>query len=246
MIWSLMAISLPWLLFRKQWRCAVWVGGPAFLVLLVGSTPMAEALVSNEERPWAVHSVEATGLSSEEPPFDAVLILGGGCERSAQDLYGFAFRDGSSRVFTGIQLVRLSKGRNLVLGGSIPLADASGRLVTERLGQWVEASRLAPVPVFNLGACRNTHDEAVAFRQLQAHNRWKRVALVTSALHLPRSTAAFRKQGVQVVPVACDFQVYGVEPFPFSIFPRQDRFDLLSRYLHEKIGFWYYRVKGWA
>jgi len=40
---------------------------------------------------------------------------------------------------------------------------------------------------------------------------WRKVILVTSALHIPRSVAVFAAQGIAVVPVVCDFQAYGSE-----------------------------------
>ena len=98
----------------------------------------------------------------------------------------------------------------------------------------------------NLGICINTHDEAVAFRKLAQSQGWSKVMLVTSALHLRRGVALFKKQGIEVTPVAADFQVLGVPQDPFSPFPRQHRFFLLALYLHEKIGWWVYRARGWV
>jgi uncharacterized SAM-binding protein YcdF (DUF218 family) len=98
-----------------------------------------------------------------------------------------------------------------------------------------------------LGICANTHDEALQFRKLKEAEGWQKVLLVTSALHMRRAEAVFRKQGVDVTPVACDFQVHGVlgaPGFP-SPFPRQHRLDLLSLYLHEQIGWWVYKWRGW-
>lgn len=247
MIWLVMVLSLGWLLWRKQWRSSIWLGIPTFLMFLIGSTPLAEALVSASERPWAAFSAEAlTQRFAERPALDAVVVLGGGCDLSEHDTYGFALNAGGSRIVTGVHLVRLNKARNLVLGGSIPVEDVPGALVMDRVGRWVDAWRVVTVPVMDLGACRNTHEEAVAFKRLHTEKRWKQVALVTSALHMRRSAAAFAKEGIEVTPVACDFQACGVPPFRFSIFPRQERFRLLSLYLHEKIGLMYYRVRGWA
>ena len=95
---------------------------------------------------------------------------------------------------------------------------------------------------------RNTHDEALRFKELSAQRGWHKVILVTSALHVPRAVAVFAAQGIAVVPVACDFQTYGVPSTQgdFSPFPRQGRFYLLSLYLHEKIGWWVYRARGWV
>lgn len=110
------------------------------------------------------------------------------------------------------------------------------------------ASGLTTMAVTNLGLCANTHDEAVRFKELSAQRGWRKVILVTSALHIPRSVAAFAAQGIAVVPVACDFQAYGVPPVEgdFSPFPRQSRFHQLALYLHEKIGWLAYRLRGWV
>jgi uncharacterized SAM-binding protein YcdF (DUF218 family) len=107
------------------------------------------------------------------------------------------------------------------------------------------APRPVVIPVFTLGLCRDTHDEAIAFHKLRDSNHWQTVLLVTSALHMPRSAALFKKQGLDAVPVACDFQACGVSRCAFSPFPRQARFELLGRYLHEKIGLVIYKLRGW-
>ncbi len=237
-VWALMCLGLCWLALRKQWRMAAWVGLPTALLFLLGSAPVAEGLVARAEAEWA----DVGGLKAEA---DAVVVLGGGAGVSSKDLYGLALNSGASRVLTGVELVRLRKGKNLVLGGSVPVAGNTGALVMERVRAWIDAWQLVHVPMITLGACRNTHDEAVAFGRLTRERHWKEAALVTSALHMRRSAAVFRKQGIEVTPVACDFQAYGVTPIPLSIFPRQERFRLLSLYVHEKVGYWLYWARGW-
>jgi uncharacterized SAM-binding protein YcdF (DUF218 family) len=80
------------------------------------------------------------------------------------------------------------------------------------------------------------------FRQ---SNQWTSVMLVTSALHMPRSIALFRKQGLAVGPVACDFRAYGTPKPAFSIFPSWGNFELLALYTHEKLGWLFYKLRGW-
>ena len=42
-----------WLLYRRQWRSALWLGLPTVLLFVIGSTPLPEKLVASEERQWA-------------------------------------------------------------------------------------------------------------------------------------------------------------------------------------------------
>ena len=241
--------------WRRQWQGAVWLGVPAALMFLIGSTPLVNAMVARAERPWVGMKEEgrmqnAEGRENEFAPADVVVALGGGYYVSEHDMPGFALDSGGSRVLTALELVRRGKAQALVLGGSVPLKGKPGVVASALVQDWVLASGLTTVSVAvtNLGLCANTHDEALRFKELSAQRGWHKVILVTSALHMPRSVAVFAAQGIAVVPVACDFQAYGVPSMQrdFSPFPRQGRFDLLGRYLHEKIGWWVYRARGWV
>lgn len=48
-VWLLMAVSVLWLLLRRHWCTAFWLGTPTFLLFLIGGTPIVETLVAEEE-----------------------------------------------------------------------------------------------------------------------------------------------------------------------------------------------------
>lgn len=245
----LMVLAVTWLLWRRQWRSAIWLGLPTMLLFAVGSTSVAEMLVAAEEKQWAGESKVGSQGSPAigGAPAEVVVALGGGERVSRHDLLGFAVGDGGSRILTAVQLVRLGNAGTLVLGGSWPMPakrDAPSMCVVQ---DWVTSWGLASGTVTNLGICINTHDEVLAFRKLAQGQGWSRVILVTSALHMRRSVALFNKQGIEVTPVAADFQVEGVsQGLPFSPFPRQHRLSLLAIYVHEKLGCLVYRARGWV
>lgn len=245
-IWLLMAVGTVSLAWRKQWRGLAWLGVPTFLIFLMGSLPIADALTARAEAPYAAGFSDAlTHWPTSTSPQDAVLVLGGGFDPSVQDAYGFVMNAAASRVLTGVELVRSNRAKNLVLGGSISVGPSSGPVTMSLVQKWIQAWRVIDVPVTNLGACVNTHDEALAFKALKQKNGWRTTILVTSAIHMPRAEAVFKKQGIEVTPVACDFQCYGRQGLPVSLFPSSERFRVFSRYLHEKIGSWVYCGRGW-
>ncbi len=241
-IWLVMVFGVFRLIWRRQWRAAIWLGLPAVLIFLIGSTPLVNAAAARAERP------EVLANSDRLAAADVVVALGGGFYLSQNDRLGFSLSSAGSRVLTALDLVRRGKAKALVLGGSAPLAGKPGVVSASLVQQWVLASGMTTVAVTNLGLCANTHDEAVRFKELSAKRGWRKVILVTSALHMRRSVAVFAAQGIAVVPVACDFRACGVPSMQddFSLFPRQSRFYLLSLYLHEKIGWWVYRARGWV
>jgi uncharacterized SAM-binding protein YcdF (DUF218 family) len=241
-VWFLMALGVLILLWRRQWRIALWLLAPTFLLFLLGSTPLAEMLVGAAERPYATRNIAVL------TPADAAIVLGGTQRLSAHDIFGFAIASAEERVLTGAELMRLGKARTLVLGGSTQSVPGEPGVPTMTLiRNWLVASGLTTAGVTNLGLCANTHEEAIQFSKMKRLKDWRKVVLVTSALHLRRAEAAFRKQGVEAQIVACDFQVYGVPGTGrfSSLFPSQHRLDLLSLYLHEKIGWWVYKWRGW-
>lgn len=243
-IWFLTVLALIALLWRRQWRSALWLSFPVILLFVTGSTSVSDMLATAEERQWATR---ARGTMLDDgAPADAVVALGGGQRVSEQDPLGFAMEDRGSRVLTAVQLVRLGRARTLVLGGSWPMPNQPEIPSMCVVQNWIVSWGLCAGPVTNLGICVNTHDEAIAFSKMARQEGWSRIALITSALHMRRSVALFKKQGLQVIPVAADFQADGVSrDLPFSPFPREQRMDLLALYLHEKIGWWVYRLKGW-
>jgi len=259
MVWFLMFAGLCWLVARRHWRSAIWICIPTLLLFLLGSTPLAEMLVADAEavaaggRHTEANEGNGGGVSSEDGKGGretVVLMLGGGYYVSDRDPYRFALCDGGTRVLTALELLRTEKASALLLGGSLPVSGRPDVSAPSLLESWVLAWGLASTAevITNLGICMNTHDEAVQFRKLEQAYHWRKVLLVTSALHIPRSVGLFKKQGIEVEPVACDFKVYGVPGarLSFSPFPRQGRFQVLGLYLHEKIGWWVYRARGWV
>lgn len=73
------------------------------------------------------------------------------------------------------------------------------------------------------------------------------VILVTSAYHMKRSEAVFRKAGLEVDPAPTDF--IGLASLeakrPFNPVPRAGGFEKTEVFLHEIIGWWVYRWRGW-
>ena len=75
----------------------------------------------------------------------------------------------------------------------------------------------------------------------------KRVILVSSALHLARGAAACRKEGVDVLPVGCDFQGLDAldRPERWWVVPRSEGLIRFERWFHEELGGVCYWWRGW-
>jgi uncharacterized SAM-binding protein YcdF (DUF218 family) len=241
LLWLGLCGAAAWLGWKRHWRSAAFIGSPAVLLFLIGSVPWPESLVAAREAPYASRSVAAA------PAADAVVMLGGIHDPSVHDSFGFALGAGSQRLVAAVQLIREGKGRALVLGGSGPLPGKPGQSAGSLLCDFVRQWQLCSAEILDLGICQSTHDEALRLHQLRAERGWKQITIVTSALHMRRAEATIRKLNGGVATVACDFRVCGVkqEPWKAFPFPQTERLHLLQEYLHELVGGWVYRWRGW-
>ena len=100
---------------------------------------------------------------------------------------------------------------------------------------------------------RNTYENALYSYPILKTKDVKTILLVTSASHMPRSLAVFRKtySGIRVIPAPTDFTVtddgdsHSIWQQLKGIFPSPGGFISISKSLHEYIGMIYYSYKGW-
>ena len=239
--WLALVALLVWRLLKRQWRLAFWPATAALGIYLVCATPLPAYLLASLERPYIGSKLEKV------QPADAVVVLGGIAGASAHDAFGFQARPSINRMITGYELVKLGKANAMVLGGAGPAKGTQGFAENVYLERWLSGWGLTNAPIYRLRPCGNTHDEAVCTHELAATKNWKRIILVTSAWHLKRSEAVFRKQGIALTAVGCDFIGLAAleSPGAFRLMPTADGILMLSRYVHEKVGWWLYRSRGW-
>jgi len=238
-IWLLCIVGAFVLLKRKQRLGALFLAIAAFLMSLLGGRT-AVYLLGSLERPYIRQSL------ADLPRADAIVLLGGGLEPTKNDPLGFNLNEAGDRFLTAVQLTHLRKADALLLGGIRKQID--GREVTEGalLTKLLESWGMTNVALIPLPFSVNTHDEAVHTAKLAKEKSWSRILLVTSAAHMRRAEAVFRTQGLDVIPVACDFVRPGMPndelPKPYPI---RGGFKLMENYWHEKAGWWVYRWRGW-
>ena len=241
-IWLLLVLATGRLLWKRRWQGALFPGTLAGFLTIAGSTPVPARLLASLERPYA--RADLTNV----PVCDAVVMLGCTHNYSPADAFKLDLDSAADRAVMSLELMRQQKGKALLLGGGGREMGGEQRPGAQLLQDWFAAWNLPGAPVFNLGICRNTRDEAKRVQALVKERGWQRVIVVTSGFHMKRAEAIFRKLGVSVVPVACDFQ--GLSELemrrPFTPFPIIQRVELMNLYLHEKIGWLVYRWRGWV
>lgn len=238
MVWVVFIGLTIWHLYQRQRKLALVNGVVVALMFLIGSTPFANALMGSLEKPYLNQEIDGNVSA------DVVLVLGGFTGGGDEEPTGIDASGSFDRILFGVDLVRKGKAPNFYLGGGwVDLAD--GQKVSEHsvIAPWIERWELTEMPVETIGICPNTHGEAMAMKALMDEKGWERVILVTSAWHMPRAAAVFRSTGIEVIPAACDFK--SQPPTKFRVIPSAGRMDTFQLYLREKVGWFWYRSRGW-
>ncbi len=92
---------------------------------------------------------------------------------------------------------------------------------------------------------RNTRENALYTKQILDKIKAKKIILVTSASHLPRSYGLLKKIGIDTVPVASDFYVTDEIYNPFSFIPSIASLTTSSVAIKEHVGIFVYWLMGW-
>ncbi len=241
-IWFLLCIGALLFARRKQWLASIYCIVIAGMISVIGSTPVPGKLIEILEKQYLRQN------PYDVPVCDAVISVGGSVQASKYDAHNLDVMYAGDRIFMAIELVKRGRAKNLVIGGSGYEFNGVYKIEPDMIKEWLIDWKLVDVPIYSLGATENTHDEAVRIANLVKTNGWQQIIVVSSAYHLPRTAATFKKAGLNIVCVPCDFQTsLSIEtPVSYTLVPRYHGFVKLSIFIHEFIGMTMYKIRGWA
>lgn len=134
--------------------------------------------------------------------------------------------------------------RILVTAGNIPWLSAAkpeAELIRDLLVEWG-----VPAAAVELGSrSRNTYEYALEVQEIWRRNGFNSALLVTSAAHMPRAMATFRRLGMPVIASTADVRVVGGADF-FAFLPDSEALIATTNAMKEWIGLFVYRLRGWA
>ncbi|MBW4492389.1 MAG: YdcF family protein [Oscillatoria princeps RMCB-10] len=233
------------------WRRPRWAAGAvalALTVLLLGSNGWVSLAL--------VRSLEWQNLPKGElPQAEAIVVLGGGIKSQLPPRPWVDVSEAGDRVLYGAQLHRLSKAPFLILsGGRIEWKDG-GPPESEDMAALARAMGVPASAILQDPTSLNTYENAVNVgKLLDSAGIRRRVLLVTSALHMPRSLLIFKRQKIEAIPAPTDFLVSEQDVRELSsswqavvlnLLPDATRLEQATKALKEYIGIAVYRLKGW-
>lgn len=236
-------------MWRRARRMAMVLTIVALLVIWVGGNRLAAmALIRPLE--WYYPSLNAT------PHADAIVVLGGGTQPAAPPRPTAELNEAGDRLVYALNLYHAGAAPHLLLsGGMVGVGGPSVRPEAESMAALLEAMGAPSTALWLESNSRNTYENAVESKKLLDAKGIQRIILVTSAMHMPRAAAIFKKQGFDVIPAPTDYVVtaadwnYYFSPDPaiqaLNLFPNPEAMDRMQRALKEYLGIVVYRLRGW-
>lgn len=177
---------------------------------------------------------------------DVAIVLGGAVSAPTPPRQAPELGAAADRVWHAAQLYRSGRVQRIVaVGGNVPWgtqrtpeAEVIRQLLIE-LGVPHSSIQIG-------GTSRNTYENALETQMLHREQPFATALLVTSASHMPRALAIFKKAGIPVVPEPCDFRAGDARTGTvLDWLPHADAFAMTSAAFRERLGYYIYRWRGW-
>lgn len=193
--------------------------------------------------------------SGDLPTADAIVVLGGATRPQLAPRPWVDLAEEGDRVLHGAKLYREGKAPKVILSGG--RNEWMGEATPESIDM-ATLMKTMGVPesaILQDSTSLNTRENALNTKQIMEAQGIRRILLVTSAVHMPRSLLIFKKLGIDAIPAPTDFiTVYPdaklgqptAEGNILNSLPDPEHLKNFTRVLKEYVGIFVYRLRGWA
>jgi uncharacterized SAM-binding protein YcdF (DUF218 family) len=222
---------------KKRKRNLFWV---AFSLLLFFSNDF----IANEV--MGLWEVSATPYAEVKESYDWGIVLTGVTMNDRMPDDRVYFQHGADRVVHAVELYKKGIIKKIIISGG------SGRLVTaarKEANELFNALVLMGVPANDMvieSESRNTYESAANVAMLLKDSRSDQLLLITSAFHMRRSVACFKKAGFAIDSFSTDFYTH---PRYFTpdvlLIPKADSIMIWQKLFKEWVGMVAYKISGY-
>jgi uncharacterized SAM-binding protein YcdF (DUF218 family) len=231
----LILLMIGFLLIRSRRSLGRLFIAAAFLLLYgLSISPVSSALMAPLEKSFQPVDMKLAKA-------DVIIVLGGGTRD--RSWLGFEPEPGEKSLQRVVAAVKLHRALHI----PVLISGGAGDPDQPRLSDADSMARAAS----DLGVLekdmvienksRNTLESVVAVKGLLKGNR---IILVTSAYHMKRSVALFKKQGFSVIPAPSGFLTMHRPVSLYAFIPSADGLSTSSVALSEYISYAWYSVRG--
>lgn len=232
------------LVFTKRQRAGkVFVAIGLFLMMLFSYSIIPNALLRALEGKYDPYYIQLPNNSSESEgrqPVKFIVVLGGGHISDPKlPITSQIGEESLVRLIEGIRIYRKYSGVKLILSGGKGFDSIATAHVMAHVAQELGVKEN---DIILESQSKDTKDEALFIKPLVGNDHF---ILVTSASHMPRSIALFKKQGMNPIPAPTGHIVkrkQGLSPSLF--FPGAGNLRKAEAGFHEYLGIAWAKLRG--
>lgn len=176
------------------------------------------------------------------PEADAIVLLGGATRGDTHMGTLADLNRHADRLVHAAALYKAGKAPVVLVTGGSP---AGGRSEARQISDLLVVMGVPGRHILLENVSRNTRENAEFSAQILESRELRRILLVTSAYHMRRAQGLFERQGLTVIPAPTDYQQVVTDQVVPGWLPSVDALHQTTDALHELVGFWVYRLRGW-
>jgi uncharacterized SAM-binding protein YcdF (DUF218 family) len=229
------------LLWRRGLKGRILCALALALIVIFASPATSEALLRSLENQHPDTPVDSM------PPAQAIVVLGGSLHSPNRLHQQSALLEASDRELRAVRLYKAGKAPLILASGGGFHVTAGRPAESYAMSALMKEWGVPQQAILIEDRSTNTRENALFSFEILNARQIRRILLVTSASHMPRAAAAFRKVGFDVIPAPADFHTgWTALDLPLSWIPNADALVESDIALKEWLGLTVYRLRGWA
>jgi uncharacterized SAM-binding protein YcdF (DUF218 family) len=225
------------LILKNKW------GGRLRVAAMVLFLFFSNEFIANEV--MAKWEVSAVPYRDFKQPFTYGILLTGVTHTDKQPADRVYFQHGADRVVHTVELYKRGIIRHIIVSGGTGRIIVKGRSEAHDIYKALVLMGVPPGHITVESASRNTRESAVAVSEILKHAPGTAL-LITSAFHMRRSMACFKKCGVEVTAFSTDFYTHPRQFTPdVWLVPQPEAWVIWHKLFKEWIGIAAYRMAGY-
>ncbi len=225
---------------KEKWKKRAVIWAAIFAIFFTNR------LIFNQfAKAWELKTITADQIKQ---PYDIGVLLGGYSNSQIRPNHDrFNFNSRANRFLNAFELYKTGKVRKLLLTGG------SGDILQKNPSEAVEIKKflirlgVPETDIIEEGMSRNTWENAIFTKKIiDAEYPYAKCLLITSAWHMRRSVACYRKAGMEFTPFSVDFVTEKDRWIPEnSIIPDRMGFYFWEMLIKEWMGCVMYKLQGY-
>jgi uncharacterized SAM-binding protein YcdF (DUF218 family) len=191
--------------------------------------------------------------SDPVPIADCILVLSGGVDSQIPPRPTIEIGEAGDRILYSAHLYRNGKAPLIICAGGSGTGGIRPRSYAEDMAELLQTLNVPQEVIILETKSENTHEHSQNLMPIFQQRGFKKILLVTSAMHMTRSIGVFKKQcpGIEFIPAPTDFRCTEKQTITpwyrklVAAIPTPKNLLNFSEVMHEYLGIAYYKMRGW-